>query len=338
VALYAEHSFSFPSGHATIAVAFYGFAGYIVARVTRSWNRKVNIFFATVILISAIGFSRIYLGVHYVSDVWSGYLVGAMWVIIAIALSEWLERKLKEDRAISPVAGARPISLVFAFIAIVFYAGFAFHYHPSPAAAKSISAVVVAQGTDIFTSDRLKYTETLTGAKQEPLNFIFLAKNDGRLIAALQQAGWTLTDKPEISSFSKAVKDLVLKKPHPSAPIAPSFWQDRIQDMSFAKVPGPNWLSNARHVKIWRTHFLLKNGDRLYVGMANANLGFKWGVVPKVNPDLDAARESLYQDLMRTGKTAGHRKIQLVRPQIGKNFVGNRFFTDGKAYIISLAE
>ena len=338
VALYAEHSFSFPSGHATIAVAFYGFAGYIVARFTRSWNRKVNIFFATVILISAIGFSRIYLGVHYVSDVWSGYLVGAMWVIIAIALSEWLERKLKEDRAISPVAGARPISFVFAFIAIVFYAGFAYNYHPSPAAAKSISAVVVAQGTDIFTSDRLKYTETLTGAKQEPLNFIFLAKNDGRLIAALQQAGWTLTDKPEISSFSKAVKDLVLKKPHPSAPIAPSFWQDRIQDMSFAKVPGPNWLSNARHVKIWRTHFLLKNGDRLYVGMANANLGFKWGVVPKVNPDLDAARESLYQDLMRTGKTAGHRKIQLVRPQIGKNFVGNRFFTDGKAYIISLAE
>jgi hypothetical protein len=82
----------------------------------------------------------------------------------------------------------------------------------------------------------------------------------------------------------------------------------------------------------------LKNGDRLYVGMANANLGFKWGVVPKVNPDLDAARESLYQDLMRTGKTAGHRKIQLVRPQIGKNFIGNRFFTDGKAYIISLAE
>ena len=74
----------------------------------------------TILLIAGIGFRRIYLGVHYVSDVWSGYLVGAMWLIVAVSLSEWLRQKVKEDRSISPVAGARPISFVLAFVAIGF--------------------------------------------------------------------------------------------------------------------------------------------------------------------------------------------------------------------------
>jgi undecaprenyl-diphosphatase len=74
----------------------------------------------TLLLITAIGFSRIYLGVHYVSDVWSGYLVGAMWLIVAVSLSEWLRQKVKGDRSISPVARARPISFVLAFVAIGF--------------------------------------------------------------------------------------------------------------------------------------------------------------------------------------------------------------------------
>lgn len=336
-ALYAEHSFSFPSGHATIAVAFYGFAGYLIARATQRWNRKVNTFFATMIVIAAIGFSRIYLGEHYLSDVWSGYLVGAMWLIIAVGLSEWFRQQAKGNRSVSPVGGALPISVVLGFIAVLFYTGFAINYHPPPVSVQSHKVVVVRKSTDIFTKEMMKYTETLTGEKQEPLNFIFLAEDDGRLTAAMQQAGWTLTDKADISSFIKAVKALMLKKPHPAAPIAPSFWNSKIQNMAFAKVAGPNWLSNDHHLKIWRTHFKLQNGNKVYVGMANANHGLKWGFFPKINPDLDAARELLYQDLARTGRIKSHFEIQLVKSETGENFLGERFFTDGKAYIISFA-
>lgn len=90
VAMYTENSFSFPSGHATIAVAFYGFLTYLLIRNSKKWKYKINIFFAGSITILLIGFSRLYLGVHYVSDVWGGYLVGAIWLIIAISLSEYL--------------------------------------------------------------------------------------------------------------------------------------------------------------------------------------------------------------------------------------------------------
>jgi len=335
MAVYAEHSFSFPSGHATIAVAFYGFAGYLLMRFVQSWSRKINIFFTTILIIIAIGFSRVYLGIHYISDVWSGYLVGAMWLIIAISFSEWLRHQERSGKSISPVCGARPISFALVFLAILFYAGFSINYHPPLASVPSNNAVVVSKSTDIFTNEQMKYTETLIGEKQEPVNFIFLAGDDSRLLAALQQAGWVLTDKADISSFIKAVKSLILKTPYPSAPISPSFWNTKIQDLSFSKVSGRNWLSNAHHVKIWRTNYLLKNGNNIYVGMANANNGLKWGIIPIISSDLDAQRELLYQHLNLTEKIESNRKVQLVKPLIGKNFMGDQFFTDGKAYIIT---
>ena len=336
LAVYLEHSFSFPSGHATIAVAFYGFVGYVLIRLVQSWNRKVNILFTTILIIIAIGFSRVYLGVHYISDVWCGFLVGAMWLIIAISFSEWVGYQKKSDKSIPPIGGARPISFILIFIAILFYAGFSINYNPPLASAPSKNESVVSKSTDIFTKEQMKYTETLIGERQEPVNFIFLAKDDGQLVEALQQAGWTESNKANISSFIKTVKALILRTPHPSAPISPSFWNTKIQEFSFAKVSGQNWPNHVHHVKIWRTNSLLKNGNNIYVGLVNADDGFKWGIIPKIVPDLDAERELLYQDLNHAGKIENHSKLQLVKPLIGKNFIGDQFFTDGKAYILTL--
>ena len=70
--------------------------------------------------------------------------------------------------------------------------------------------------------------------------------------------------------------------------------------------------------------------------MVNANDGFKWGIIPKISPDLDTERELLYRDLNHTGKIESHLEVQLVKPLIGKNFIGDQFFTDGNAYIISV--
>lgn len=335
-ALYVEHSFSFPSGHATIAVAFYGFAGYFLARSVQSWNRKVNLFFATILIIMAIGFSRVYLGVHYISDVWSGYLVGAMWLIIAVSFTERLRSQEKRDKSIALVRGARPISLSLVLIAILFYTLFAISYDPPLATAPSNKTVIVSKDTDVFTNEQMKYTETLTGRKQEPINFVFLVKDDNQLAATLQQAGWVQVEVIDFASFIKAVKAFILKIPGSAAPMYPSFWNSKIQDLSFTKISGPSWLNNAHQIKIWHTNFLLNNGKNIYVGMVNANEGFRWGIIPKLAPDLDTERELLYQDIDHAGKMESHVKAQLVKPLIGKNFIGNEFFTDGKFYVISI--
>ena len=90
LALFAEHSFSFPSAHATVAVAFYGFLVYLLMRRAVRKHAQENIFFAGLVVILFIGVSRLYLGVHYVTDVWGGFLVGALWLVIGIGISEWL--------------------------------------------------------------------------------------------------------------------------------------------------------------------------------------------------------------------------------------------------------
>ncbi|MFT7053819.1 MAG: hypothetical protein ACJAU1_001376, partial [Psychromonas sp.] len=169
LAVYMEASFSFPSGHATIAVAFYGFFGYLLIRFTQSWSQKVNILFATIIIIIAIGFSRIYLGVHYISDVWSGYLVGTMWLIIAITFSEWLKHKNKKQVSVPPIKAVRTISLGLFLTVILFYLGFAVSYHPPLGIVPLNNTAIVSKSTDIFVNEQLKYTETLIGEKQEPV-------------------------------------------------------------------------------------------------------------------------------------------------------------------------
>ena len=73
-------SYSFPSGHAMGSLCFYGVLAAVLAARARGWSSKWCIWTSAVLLIVMIGFSRIYLGVHYPSDVIAGYCAGAMWV------------------------------------------------------------------------------------------------------------------------------------------------------------------------------------------------------------------------------------------------------------------
>ena len=95
-AIYLETSNSFPSGHATIAVAFGGFIAYLLLKKITNKLQQALVILVALIVILAIGFSRLYLGVHYVSDVTGGYLVGLLWLIIAIGVdkSKWAKNKI----------------------------------------------------------------------------------------------------------------------------------------------------------------------------------------------------------------------------------------------------
>jgi membrane-associated phospholipid phosphatase len=74
--LVVENSFSFPSAHATLAVAVYGFLIYLVVKKGTARFSQQAFIFLGVIFILTIGMSRLYLGVHYVSDVLVGYIIG----------------------------------------------------------------------------------------------------------------------------------------------------------------------------------------------------------------------------------------------------------------------
>lgn len=79
---------SFPSGHATAAMAVYGFLAYALARELPAARARFELVFWTAVLITLVGFSRIFLSVHYASDVVAGFLVGTFWLLVGFAVAE----------------------------------------------------------------------------------------------------------------------------------------------------------------------------------------------------------------------------------------------------------
>jgi membrane-associated phospholipid phosphatase len=82
-------TYSFPSGHATLAFCFYGVLAVILAARLRSPARKAALLLSAGLLALAIGVSRIYLGVHYPSDVLGGYAAAAIWLGAVNAGYHW---------------------------------------------------------------------------------------------------------------------------------------------------------------------------------------------------------------------------------------------------------
>jgi len=86
-------TYSFPSGHSLFAFCFYGvLAGLWTGRIKSYWGRII-IWAVAALLVTAIGLSRIYLGVHYPSDVVAGYLTATLWVSTLVALDRLRVRR-----------------------------------------------------------------------------------------------------------------------------------------------------------------------------------------------------------------------------------------------------
>ena len=83
----APTTYSFPSGHAMGSFCFYGVLAAILAARAKGRRTKWCIWAGAVLLVGLIGLSRIYLGVHYPSDVIAGYCAGAVWVGAVTSLS-----------------------------------------------------------------------------------------------------------------------------------------------------------------------------------------------------------------------------------------------------------
>ncbi len=337
IAYYIENGFSFPSGHATMAVAFYGFLAYVLLREQKHWKRKTNILFWGLIFILGIGLSRLYLGVHYLSDVWGGYLLGSLWLIIGISIAEWLRRRKPVET--SPVSRkVKLISIILPLAGLIFYIGFALQYTPPLNTKIETPAIVVVNNIqNIFQDNKLpKYTETLIGSDQEPISFVLVAKDDQKLVSDMKNIGWTLATQPNVGSILQLAKTAVLNQNYPTAPMTPSFWNAKVHDFGFEKPTDTQSVRERHHARIWKTNIEIQNGLRVYVGTVSLDTGIKWLITHKIAPDIDTERELLFSDIQKSELVSDYQKIQSVEPILGQNFTGDQFFTDGKLYIIFL--
>ena len=87
------HTYSFPSGHSLMSFCIYGVLAGLLSHRIRSAAVRIMVWILAAALVAAIGVSRIYLGMHYPSDVIAGYLAAAVWVSASLAADRVRKRK-----------------------------------------------------------------------------------------------------------------------------------------------------------------------------------------------------------------------------------------------------
>ena len=92
-----EPGYSFPSLHAASAIAMYGFLAFMIWKLLNPPHHRLPWVVFIGVLIALIGFSRLYLGVHYPSDVAAGYAIGAFFVWLGTLVTIRLERQTKDS-------------------------------------------------------------------------------------------------------------------------------------------------------------------------------------------------------------------------------------------------
>lgn len=112
--LVVENGFSFPSGHAFVATLMYGLAGYVLARTARTplWRWVAGI--GSLLLVGLIGFSRVYLGVHFPSDVLASTAFASAFLVVFVTVIEVNRRYSIRPRFQLRAAAASPVALAVA--------------------------------------------------------------------------------------------------------------------------------------------------------------------------------------------------------------------------------
>ena len=89
---------AFPSGHTTESTSVYVALAYLIAETQAAWRTKVQLLAFALMVAFLIGISRIYLGVHWPTDVMSGWALGIAWLAVVFTSSSTVEKARPSPR------------------------------------------------------------------------------------------------------------------------------------------------------------------------------------------------------------------------------------------------
>jgi len=332
---------SFPSGHAAVSATFYGTVAYFLARSAKHEAGKIGVGLCAALLIFLIGLSRIYLGVHYPSDVVAGWIAGLFWlVLVAVADHIWSQRFPRQHVPSHPLL-ARGGALLFGGVAVIYLASVYQTIPIPPQPTPVVPAVkVIARDAVLTAVPQLPtHTETLLGKQQEPISLIFVGTQAG-LERAFQMAGWTEAQKLSFASVAEVVRVSLRHQSDPAGPVTPSFVAEQPNALAFNQPVGTTF-EQRHHIRIWPTQVQTTDGQQLWLATASFDKGFELGSVTflpthQIAPDIDNERDYVATSLQSTGALQKTTLIQLVPPEFGHNLAGDVFFMYGKAIIVWL--
>ena len=335
-----ESSFSFPSGHTFVATVFYGLAAFILLRAARGPARSA-IFLGGVVVVLLVGFSRVYLGVHWPSDVLASFAAGSVWLAVTITPLTLFDRDPDAHGALFTPEIRR---LLLVLIGVAWFAALDVLAIKIPLPQPHHVAIVVPVIPENDVPKRLfetlpKASEDISGRPMEPVNVVIIGLEE-EVRAAFEGAGWQVADPLSMHSLWREMRAIVGKAPYPEQPGTPSFWNGRPNLLAFEKATPANVVSERHHIHLWNAGVNSDAGRPIWVATAHFDKGFKRAsaLVPvhAIDPDIDLQREYVRRDLEAGGKVRSLVRLPVTGRLAGRNFAGDRFFTDGTACLLVL--
>ncbi len=296
----APAGFSFPSGHASISVAFYGFALYIAMCFARRWSTRINLLMLGLLVAFLIGFSRLYLGVHYLSDVLAGYLVGSLGLILGISatfLSPALAQQIGRRFDVAPpVRLACTVGGTVILLATVL----TFNVLRIPDLARQATPAaetVESTSPDNVLKGRESYAASIIGARKAPINLIFVARTIDQVRACVGRAGWQEADPVSWHSVPKAYFNAFRGSAYPTAPLSPWFWDARPQSLGLVQPGQTGQVFDRRYLRVWSTNNRLDANRQLFAATIGKEELARWHLIPRPLPDFNHVRQTLLGQL-----------------------------------------
>lgn len=332
--LIREDSFSFPSGHALRATVLYGLVYYLIYKSRKSvfgrWT-IVAMYLATVFM---VGLSRIYLGVHFPSDVLASFALGAFILSIFITMLEIGQRFNLWQISLSVIPSK--ILVAMPLLALLFSLGFQSTFIKILKVPGKRDPITILQLDEISIKQLPLYSETLTGRRMEPIGFVYVGSQN-QIESIFESHGWYRSDASTFSNTLKAIAVGFQGGQYLNAPVTPSYLAAKPHDLAFEKPTDSNSLRQRHHTRLWQTGKALKDGRPIWVATASFDEGIEFAGTAKlpthhIDPNIDGERSFIVTSL----QLGNPEYVQVVEAQLGTNASGDAFFTDGRAAIINL--
>ena len=313
-------NFAFPSGHASLSVAVFGFLAVLLARELRS-NWHWIPYSTAVFLVVAISFSRLYLGVHWLSDILAGWSLGLVWVALMGIAYRRHPGPAVSTRILAPVALATLVAITTV--------------HSSQKLDKDLALYrpVAAAPVSLKKSDWLNgdwkllpaYRDDLKGRRIQPLDIQWSGEQQA-IASRLLASGWRAPQSPDLRSLLELfIGDATVQ----DLPVLPQVHRGESQQLLLVRDTGDE--SGLLALRLWETEFRLSDGQApLWVGdvtWLTIESGYKLFRFLRTDSDFSAALDLFLEHV----DTAGIRQVQRTVPLPGTSGVT----WDGRLLLIS---
>lgn len=271
---------SFPSVHAFSALLFYGLIVYFLIDTTRNW-RKARIFLLLCgsFIVLLIGFSRIYLGVHWISDVLAGFTLAALWLTFLITLCETRFRYggfvIKQGcRPFQFSTRTRLLLIIPAtLLAVTMILASIAPYLRTISLGRATRSHTITTAAGLPGSLPLT-TESLWGHPHRYLNMI-VAADENALRGRLQEEGWRPATQIGLPGFKTLLFDLLQGRPQHEATIVPQLVEGQRQNFSFTRTASRIDTSSLRSLLVWDLGRQLPDGRTVWGLLLSQQIGVK---------------------------------------------------------------